>query len=525
MIDTFITAFKLRITYMANSIIYLLKQIPIINKLIPSTLYASTGLKTFAYILGILYEVSTIFIGKLIYILIMVLIAAGYMESSNADSFTHIIFFLTLAGAFLNTQMFNPTKDKYYGIILMRMNAREYTLSSYFYFLVKIFIGFLPFTLIMGLLSGVSVLKCLLIPLFVVSVKMIFSTLLLKKFEKSGKATSENLPTPLVWGCVIVCLAAAYVPPYFGYTINGYIFYTASALFLIAAVYAFFYIVGFQNYRKVYKDLFMDNPIVLNAKDLKKEVTKNNYLKKIDVKADESSDKEGYQYFNEIFVKRHRKLLTKSAKKMTALSMVILISAIIISLIDETIKTGINGLLLTFLPYFLFVMYIINRGKVITQAMFMNCDHSMLTYRFYRQPEVIICLFRERLKSLVVINLMPAFVIAAGLPLLLYITGGTEEPLNYFLLFVSIIAMSMFFSVHNLVLYYLLQPYNINVEMKSGLYVIADSITYIVCYLAIGQQMSTLVFGSVVTVFCVIYMMLALILVYRYAPKTFKLRQ
>lgn len=59
-------------------------------------------------------------------------------------------------------------------------------------------------------------------------------------------------------------------------------------------------------------------------------------------------------------------------------------------------------------------------------------------------------------------------MIALGLPMLLYMTGGTDELFNYAVLFVSIIAMSVFFSVHNMVLYYLLQPYNTNLESAFG---------------------------------------------------------
>ncbi len=169
-------------------------------------------------------------------------------------------------------------------------------------------------------------------------------------------------------------------------------------------------------------------------------------------------------------------------------------------------------------------MYLINRGKVITQAMFLNCDHSMLTYRFYRQPKAILTLFVERLKYVVAINLMPALVIAAGLPLLLYITGGTAQPLNYVVLFVSIIAMSVFFSVHNMVLYYLLQPYNVNLESKSATYGVVNWITYVICYSAIQFQLPTLAFGAAISAFCILYAVIAFILTYRLAPKTFKLR-
>ncbi len=94
--------------------------------------------------------------GKLLYVSLMVFTAAQLLKGPAADSFVHIFFFLTLIGGLLNTQIFNPTKDKYYAIFLMRMDARQYTLSNYLYFLLKTAVGFLPFTLLFGLLAGVS---------------------------------------------------------------------------------------------------------------------------------------------------------------------------------------------------------------------------------------------------------------------------------------------------------------------------------------------------------------------------------
>ncbi len=53
---------------------------------------------------------------------------------------------------------------------------------------------------------------------------------------------------------------------------------------------------------------------------------------------------------------------------------------------------------MVFLPYFAFIMYAINRGTGFTRALFMNCDHSLLTYSFYKKPDMVLTLFRIRLK-------------------------------------------------------------------------------------------------------------------------------
>lgn len=187
-------------------------------------------------------------------------------------------------------------------------------------------------------------------------------------------------------------------------------------------------------------------------------------------------------------------------------------------------KSAVNGALMNFLPLSLFVMYILNRGTGFTQALFVNCDSSLLTYSFYKRPKFILRLFQIRLREIVKINLLPAAAIGGGLALLLYVSGGTDNPLNYGVLFVSVVALSIFFSVHYLTLYYLLQPYNAGTEIKSGTYKLAMWGTYMVCYIFLQMRFPTLIFGAATIVFCLVYCAAASLLVYRLAPKTFKIR-
>ena len=92
------------------------------------------------------------------------------------------------------------------------------------------------------------------------------------------------------------------------------------------------------------------------------------------------------------------------------------------------------------------------------------------------------------------------------------------------MIFVSVVCMSMFFSVHYLTIYYLLQPYNAGTELKSGTYRIVTSATYLICFWMMQVRMPTLVFGIICIIFCLAYSVAACVLIYRFAPKTFRLR-
>ena len=524
MLQTFILSYKLKNTYRVNSILYSIKQLPIIKKILPDRLYKSKALKIIGNILSTLIEICSIFLGKFIYIYFCIFCMLSLYKIDKADVFLHLFFFLTLIGSILNTYMFNPTKDKYYAMMILKMDAKKYTLSNYFYAMIKTFLGFLPFTILFGRMVNVPLWICISMPLFVVCSKISYSAYILKDFEKTKIAKNENNLSKITWLILALFLVLAYGLPYLGITISSgsWIFF-----FLISFVCAFFsirQILSFDQYKQIYKQILtMENVYaVQNASST--QTLKDNVSKQIELDQNLSSKKQGFAYFHDVFVKRHRKILTKAVKKQAAILLLLFILLTLFLLVNPNMKKQINQILLVYLPYFVFILYCMNRSSSVTQAMFMNCDHSMLTYRFYRTPNVILGIFKERLKTLITINLFPAALLGLGLAFFLYLSGGTDHPSNYFILIFSILAMSVFFSVHYLVLYYLLQPYNANTEIKSSTYTVVQGLTYFVCYFFIGIKLPTVSFGIAMIIFCIAYSLISFALAYKKAPKTFKLR-
>lgn len=524
MFDTFLISFRLRMTYKVNSFLHGLKSLPLIRRLLPTSLYDCQGLKWVAVIAAFLGEFFGMFIGRLIYFALMFLAPLGLLEFDEpAAGFLHLLVFLTIIGMIINNPLFDPTQDKYYAIFLLQMNARRYVVTDYGYYLLKLVIGFLISALLLGaLVMDVPVWLCLLIPFFVAAGKLTASGWTLWQWKKRGTLISGKKIDGVKLAVLVVLLAGAYVPLVLGWAIPLSVFYILLALFLVCGCVSAVYVVRFDGYRKAYKEQFAANGALLGNQNVNT-ITQETYHEKLELDVGESN-KTGCAYFHELFVRRHRKLLTRSAKRITAFAAIIAAALCIAVWLLPTEASAINRLLDTSLPMFLILMYWINRGRGLTEALFFNCDHSMLTYRFFRQPKMLLELFTARLKTLIGINLMPAAVIAAGLPLLLLLSGGTDQPVRYIVLPLSILAMSVFFSVHTLVLYYLLQPYNVGLESRSHAYSIINALTYAACYFLMDVELPTLAFGLCVIVFCVVYIAVALLLAYKLAPRTFKLR-
>ena len=517
-------SFSLKNTYRVNGILFSLKQIPLLKRLLPATLYRVKGLKVFANILSVLWEIISTFIGKFLYLFTMIWgIGILYKGLPEDQVFLHILLFLTVIGSFANTSLFNPTEDKYYAMFLMRMDAREYTLVNYLYSILKVAVGFIPFTILFGVNRGIPLWFCLLLPFCIAGMKLFVAAVSLWDYEKRGFGYNENKLSKYVWGCIALLLGVTYGLPAFGLAVPAIMSMAAFLLCIPLGAAGIVKVLTFRDYRAVNKKLLSGLTDQMDSA-AKTQIIKQANEKKISTDTSITSSRKGFEYLNELFIKRHKKILWNSTKKISYVCSFFVIGVLMMTFLRPEVKPGINEMMMTWLPYFVFIMYAINRGTNFTQALFMNCDHSLLTYSFYKQPDFVLRLFQIRLREIMKINAVPALIMGIGLALILFATGGTDNPLNYAVLIVSILCMSIFFSIHYLTIYYLLQPYNAGTELKSGTYRIVMTVTYAVCFFLMQLRMSILIFGIMTIVFCVIYSVVASILVYRFAPKTFRIR-
>lgn len=517
-------SFALKNTYRVNSILYALKQMLLIKMILPSVLYGARGLKIFANILSAIWEILSAFLGKFIYLMcIYAIVAYGYDGYSNkSELFLHMLLFLTIIGAFMNTNLFNPSKEKYYAVFLMRMDAKQYVLINYGYAILKVVIGFMPFMILVGSMLDLPLWLDVILPFSIAGLKLFVAATSLWDYEKRGLAYNENRLGKFLWAFVALMIIVACGLPAVNIAVPQIVSTALFIAFVPLGIIGAVKVIRFDEYKAVFRDLFAQTQPFA---DKKTQALRKQSEKYISADTSITSSRKGFEYLNELFIKRHKDILWSASKTITYVCLVLIAGAAAALYAFPEFKEETNHLILNWLPYFVFIMYIINRGTGFTQALFVNCDHSLLTYPFYKQPGMILKLFAIRLREIMKINALPALVIGAGLALLLFITGGTDNVLNYAVIIVSILCMSAFFSVHYLTIYYLMQPYNAATEIKNGMYQVVKVATYVVCYYMIKVRMPTIVFGTLTIVFCILYCMIACILVYRFAPKTFRLRQ
>ena len=538
---------SLRNTITVNGLLYGIKHIPLIGKHISDRIYGIRLIKILALIVAVIVEVFKAFFGKaLLFGLIFLgsVIVSSFNDYSQNTIYMYALLMFLIAGAFMYN-LFNVTTEVKYAVFLLGMDAKKYITSIFAYDAFTIFIGYAVFGIPTAIIAGVPWYFAVLIPFAGVGTKAATVGLQMSSYAaklNSGRKTNRRGQPLTVVGstgfnvllCGIICTVGAIAAPM---VIFNDMFLMSAVAIAIAAIAIIPGILAMKKfpYGMYRTALFAERNKANKVKQDAGSQVKKMASAQITETEGVTSGAKGFKYLNELFVKRHRKLLWGSVIKIiigTFIAIVILSVFLYIELYVSARKDPdfdpaesiVRGIFTAHLSGFPFVLYFINRGAAICQTMFANCDSSLLTFGFYKTPHSILTMFRLRLISLIKLNFIPALMIAVYAVVVIALTGGQEYQYQYVMTFLSIILSMVFFSVHHLAIYYLLQPYTSEYKIKSKSYQIVSIVTYMVCWFLFNNNVSATIFAPAAAVFTVVYAVLACVLVYKFAPKTFRIK-
>ncbi len=557
-----------------NGLVYALKKLPLIGKHLPDRLYGLTALKIIYWVFHIIKEVSMLFIGKIfglgmIYLIALFLkneyigheMAEGISGPNLFASFALFMFIIyTLFGLLLNTRLFKCTTEKEYLVFMLRMNPRTLNNSLFIFDLGKLVIGYL-IAGIVAIIGGAPVWLWLGIPVLAVCIKL-FGAGALAAFYKS-KSKRNKLLKGSTWGLIVRLLFVFMLLPVFMVlVINGYYvplqyMLIVAAVFVLLGVWGFFELAGFD--ANLHRRALRDN-IVRKEIEHYREPVNTKQFKRLKATGTVKGDKKGFEYLNALFVRRHRTMLVLKAVIFTIVVLLI-IGLILFGFIygygrrfgaentwtmlfnnfinfitgrgyaDALQPVDDNAATLFFrecaskqMLLMLIPLTIADISFKATQAMYINCDNSLMTFSFFKQREKIMKLFDIRLKQLIRINIWPALACGLFAVLILFNTGGQDYPFQYLLTFMVPVLISVINSVTWLALYYLFQPFTTTVNVKGGAYKVARIIISFISGFICWVPLNTAILAGVLTVYALVYVLVMRALVKKFAPKTWKLK-
>lgn len=282
------------------------------------------------------------------------------------------------------------------------------------------------------------------------------------------------------------------------------------------------YFKNFKGYDKIIeKTINVYKIAVKDAKNIQDGVVK---IENKDINKKEKIKGEGFVYLNKIFFKRHKKHLLKPTLIKSGIFLILGIGGFLFAS-SLTIKAKeVYKISIFIIPI---ISYILFKQDIILMAFYKNCDSSLLYYNFYREDKNLLKMFWLRLNSIFKLMFIPM-----GAMLIIYVGFAIKflikTDLNLLLPIFYILLNAIFFTVLPLFQYYIIQPFDKEGKQKSVVLVLMNIFLYYIFIFglpALATKIGEIKFMLIISIFMVAFVGLASFLIYKFAPKTFKIKQ
>ena len=541
MINTIIQGRKLVFVQQVNVLLYYVRKLPFVGEKIPYRLYGETDIKKAIGAIPVVFSVIGAFVGTFLYFLLMIKLPANWIQGfwqkeglfvdQKAVMVYLFLIFSFLPGSFLVSNLTEGAKKDYVLLHVMRIPAAQYYRSKM-------------------VLKGVKDTICFLVPLlwfgfgaesalFVVSLfftRYIGHAGILQHYrhsEKKGKKVFwKSLgKTFLMFGIILALgygVAAAVPRLFFDRYVMAevvvFLSFTLVGMFCFSKVWKYGGYTIFAKKMVSLKDFLEQDDAVKEARAADVQIQDKD-ISKEELRSRKYEEKEGYDYLNAIFFERHKRIVSRAVKSRIIIILAVgLIGAVALLFVGEEMKQKTFEAMTQMMPVMVFVMYLESTGGRICKAMFFNCDISLLKYGYYREADAILKNFKIRLRKLLMLDAVPAAIICGMILLWTLLCGEILAVWKVIPLMAGSLLLSAFFCLFHLFMYYITQPYTEEKTVKSPIFSVVNALVYFGCYLCLQIQTGSWLFTLGVLAVTIIFIPLSYFCVFRFAPKTFKIR-
>lgn len=541
MINTIIQGRMLVFVQQVNVLLYYVRKLPLVGEKIPYRLYGETDIKKAIGAIPVVFSVIGAFVGTFLYFLLMIKLPANWIQGfwekegifvdQKAVMVYLFLIFSLLPGSFLVSNLTEGAKKDYVLLHVMRIPAAQHYRSKM-------------------VLKGVKDTICFLVPLlwfgfgaesalFVVSLfftRYIGHAGILQHYrhsEKKGKKVFwKSLgKTFLMFGIILALgygVAAAVPRLFFDRYVMAevvvFLSFTLVGMFCFSKVWKYGGYTIFAKKMVSLKDFLEQDDAVKEARAADVQIQDKD-ISKEELRSRKYEEKEGYDYLNAIFFERHKRIVSRAVKSRIIIILAVgLIGAVALLFVGEQMKQKTFEAMTQMMPVMVFVMYLESTGGRICKAMFFNCDISLLKYGYYREADAILKNFKIRLRKLLMLDAVPAAIICGMILLWTLLCGEILAVWKVIPLMAGSLLLSAFFCLFHLFMYYITQPYTEEKTVKSPIFSVVNALVYFGCYLCLQIQTGSWLFTLGVLAVTIIFIPLSYFCVFRFAPKTFKIR-
>lgn len=545
MLNTSNTLLSIRLSSAANRFVYYVRKLPLLGKVFPESLYGAVKAKRVVTVLAWVLIVCWGLLNKLLYAGWFVALPAFLWVKLHGDAsavadadglrmFLHIFLWFSFVSAGVSmTTALEPKREKWIAVKLMRMAPAAYMHTHFVYKYVTYFVFYVPVLMVLMALLGGAAWTGLVLAATVTLWRVLCEYLHLWLFSKTGIILIRN--NVIVWLVIGASFLLAYLPFLVkGMPLAGDVLLMWPVTMLIwgAGAVAARGLARYPDYRSaVDAAAKRDDPLLdigrlmADAQRASVETGSEDYGMAGDLDGGASKGKgkgEGYAYLNNLFFARHRKLIAVPAYRRLAFAAGAAVAGLLlVQVIARSFDMSVSVEPAHILPLLPLAMSVYAIGERVCRAMYYHCDGSMMRHAFYRRAAIRH--YRLRLVRLIGYNLAAGAALSLALTSVVWFTGGAPLA-DYMWLWISVLSLAVFFSVHHLAMYYLLQPYTTELNVRSPLYYVIVYAVSILCGISVVLRPAPMVYGLAVFAAAFGYAVISLVLVRRYGHRTFRVK-
>ncbi|MCR4648351.1 MAG: hypothetical protein K5776_04655 [Lachnospiraceae bacterium] len=531
-------------TINVNGILYGFTRIPIIGKFIPEQIYGIRLFKIYAFVIALFYEALKIFFGEIFLFPVIFLFSVVMGSFNKASQPVAYLYAFLMASLFMTIffDVFKSTLEAEYAVLRLGMDAKEYVKAMLLRKFLSMVLGHTFLGIPSAILAGVEWYIAILIPFaglgFITAAIGIHMSLYAWK-RSLGSRFNKKATRFSVEGGILLAMAAAFVLAIAGVIgvpfVMEYNLYLPNVIILVLAAASLFpsmLLIGrfpYGLYRTAFSDAYDKNVI---QKQVNEEYNKGTVKKEVKISNTKGvkSGSSGYKYLNEIFIKRHTKILF-SRLVWELIAILVTLAGMSVLLHFERMKLSDFGeSVIRFIfaghpGFYVFALYSINISAYIAYAMYTNCDSTFLKFAFYRKKEALHEMYRLRALSAAKINLIPAIIIAVFGVVSIMLTGGEDYFSQCIFTVILCLVSSILFSVRHMTVFYIFQQYTDKFKgIKSMFYYTYSFIIGVIWFALIFPRIPVVLFAIGMIFVTALYIFIADRLVGKYASKTFVLK-
>ena len=298
-------------------------------------------------------------------------------------------------------------------------------------------------------------------------------------------------------------------------------------IFGISLIFFIYGVSGLRNFKsfdQVIEDSVEEYDVA--AENIDENLAKTYELKDKDIEVKNKKGlyhKKGLAFLNSLFFIRHKRLIKKPVIIKSLAVPAIGLGVFFLTVFKNTLAAeNIFELTIRAMP---FLMYTLSRQDKVITAMYLNCDQGLLPYGFYRKGEMLLAMYRLRFRSMLAINMIPAFAVFATYMIAIAYKGELLW-INNLVVLAYILLMTIFFTSLALAKYYLIQPYNQEGMPVSKIAGVINMIVYYICiygaFIVRDMDYKKILIAS--GGFILAFIIVVNVLIVKFGSKTFKIR-